>query len=208
MRTVWIALAACTAALAQQWEFGGTAGGGFLKNAQVSGAAGTASAGFQSGAVFGGYVAQNLYRRVSGELRYNFQAGDMALSAGGSKASFAAVSHAVHYDLLFHTQARESRPQYFVAAGGGVRVFRGTGREAAYQELSQHAIFTKTQAAKPMASIGGGVKIPLKPNLWLRTEVRDYITPFPVEVITPAPGSKVRGLLHDLVPMAGISFTF
>src|SRR5262249_15239271 len=37
---------------------------------------------------------------------------------------------------------------------------------------------------------GGGAKIALRPHIYLRTEVRDYITPFPKELITPAPGSK------------------
>ena len=55
-----------------------------------------------------------------------------------------------------------------------------------------------------MASVGGGVKIALTRNVFLRTEIRDYITAFPKEVITPAPGAKYGNILHDLVPMVGI----
>jgi hypothetical protein len=45
--------------------------------------------------------------------------------------------------------------QFFAAAGGGMRIFQGTGTEAAYQPLSQFGYFTKTRVVKPMASVGG-----------------------------------------------------
>jgi hypothetical protein len=96
----------------------------------------------------------------------------------------------------------------FAAIGGGLKVFRGTGKEAAYQPLSQFGYFTKTQALKPMASIGGGVKFYITRNVSLRTEFRDYITAFPKELIAPAPGAKFGSILHDFVPMAGLSYEF
>jgi hypothetical protein len=34
------------------------------------------------------------------------------------------------------------------------------------------------------------------------------VTPFPKEVITPAPGMKAGRLLHDIVPMVGISYEY
>ena len=37
-----------------------------------------------------------------------------------------------------------------------MKLFRGTGAEEAYQPLSQFGYFTKTQAIKPMISVGGG----------------------------------------------------
>jgi hypothetical protein len=37
--------------------------------------------------------------------------------------------------------------------------------------------------------------------------VHDYLTPFPKEVITPNPPSKVSGWIHDIVPMFGLSYT-
>jgi hypothetical protein len=57
-----------------------------------------------------------------------------------------------------------------------------------------------------MASVGGGVKFALSRKVFLRTEFRDYITAFPTEVITPAPGVKYGSILHDFVPMVGIGF--
>ena len=61
--------------------------------------------------------------------------------------------------MLLHTRATgESRTQFFVAMGGGMKIYRGTGTEEAYQPLSQFAYFTKTQKVEPMASFGAGVQ--------------------------------------------------
>ena len=57
-------------------------------------------------------------------------------------------------------------------------------------------------------SIGGGVKFKLSPHVALRTEFRDFVTPFPKELITPAPGAKVGSMLHNFIPMAGISYEY
>ena len=96
----------------------------------------------------------------------------------------------------------------FVAGGGGIKFFRGTGKERAYQPLSNLALLTKTQEVKGLISVGGGVKAVVSDHVLLRVEFRDYITPFPKEVITPSPGAKISGWLHDLVPMVGITFRF
>ena len=44
----------------------------------------------------------------------------------------------------------------------------------------------------------------LTERVFLRTELRDYITAFPKELITPPAGVKYGTLLHDFVPMVGI----
>jgi hypothetical protein len=106
--------------------------------------------------------------------------------------------------VIFKTNRNQGKVQLFAAVGGGMKVFRGTGTEAAYQPLSQYGYFTKTQTVKPMGSVGAGVKVALTHKVFLRTEFRDYITPFPTQVITPPPGSKYGSILHDFVPMVGI----
>jgi hypothetical protein len=111
----------------------------------------------------------------------------------------------IHYDVLVHVKPAGSRIRLFLAAGAGARVFRGTGREAAYQPLQQFALLTKTQEAKPLVSLGAGVKAAVSPRLVLRVEFRDYISPFPTQVITPAIGSKLGGWLHDIVPFIGVA---
>jgi hypothetical protein len=212
MRTMLLSVlflaAAGATCFAQQWEVGGGAGAAFLPGVPVTGAVGTATAGFQPGFSFGAFVGQNLYRHLSGELRYGFQQSNLRLASGGTEATFSGTSHVVHYDLVWHTNKGETRAQYFVAAGGGMKLFRGTGKEAAYQPLSQFGYFTKTQAIKPMASIGAGVRYTLSPRVYLRAEVRDYITMFPKQLITPAPGTKYGSILHDFVPMVTVSYEF
>jgi hypothetical protein len=192
---------------AQQYEMGVAAGGTFVKSLNVTGDAGTATTGFKTGLAFSGYVGHNMYQHLSGEVRYDYLQSDLRLASGGTEATFSGQAHAVHYDLLFHTR-KDSPVQLFAAAGGGIKYYRGTGREAAYQPLSQFAYLTKTQELKPLISVGGGVKFQLSHNVYLRVEARDYITPFPQNVITPAPGMKISGWVHDIVPMVGIGVRF
>jgi hypothetical protein len=199
---------AAAACFAQQWEVGGTGGGAFVPGTSISSSYAPATTGFQSGAAFGGYFGQNLYPHLSGEVHYEFQQSNLRLSSGGTEATFSGQAHAVHYDLVYHTNKKGSRVQYFVSAGGGLRIFRGTGAEEAYQPLSQYAYFTKTQVLKPMGTFAAGMKYKLTPRLILRTEFRDYITPFPDKLIAPAPGAHFGGILHDFVPMVGIAYEY
>jgi hypothetical protein len=205
-RSILILAAAGAACFAQQWEVGGMAGGGFLNTVPVSGTVGTATAGFSTGAAFGGYVGFNQYKHIGGELHYSYLQSNLSLKSGGSTASFSGMSHVVGYDVILKTTRNSGKVQLFAALGGGMKVFKGTGKEAAYQPLSQYGYFTKTQALKPMASVGAGVKVALTKKMFLRTEFRDYITAFPTQIITPAPGAKYGTLLHDFVPMVGLGF--
>ena len=203
--TLFLAVSAATC-FGQQWEFGGLAGAGFLSNVNVTAPAGSATAGFQPGAAFGGFIGQNLYTHLSGELRYSYLQNDLHIKSGGTNATFTGNAHVVHYDLLWHTNREGSRMQAFVAVGGGLKIFRGTGTESAYQPNYQFGYLTKTQQLKPMASVGAGVRYTLKPHMFLRVEFRDYITAFPSDVIAPAPNAKYGRILHDFVPMVGISY--
>ena len=204
-----LALSLAGACAAQEWEVGGMASYGFYRNLDAVGGAGTALAGFSPGAAFGGVLGHNSSSRISGEFRYSYLANDLKLSSGGTTAHFGGTAHAFHYDLILHPRPRHgSKVMPFVAIGGGMKVFEGTGHEMAYQPLSDIALLTKTREIKPMISVGGGLKMILGPRLLLRAEVRDYITAFPKQVITPLPGTKVSGWLNDFVPMVGISYIF
>ncbi len=184
------------------------AGGGFTSGLTVVNATGIGSTGFDNGLAFGAVLGQNLYSRVSGELHYTYNMSDLRVAAAGESATFKGLTHSMHYDILFHGGRARSRVRPFAAAGGGLRVFRGAGTEAAYQPLSGFALLTKTTQWVPMATFGGGIKYAIRPRVLLRVEVRDYFCRFPTHVIAPAPGSHLAGWLHDLVPMVGISFVF
>ena len=206
--TLLILTAATAGAFAQQWEVGGNVGGSFLPGVSVTGPMGSATAGFKPGITGGVWLGQTISRHIGGEIRYNFMQSNLKLASGGTETTFSGNSHAIYYDILIRTARKESRASAYLAVGGGMKLFRGTGKEAAYQPLSQFAYLTKTQTVKPMLSVGGGVKFKLSPHMALRTEVRDFVTPFPKEVITPAPGAKVGRMLHNIVPMVGIAYEY
>jgi hypothetical protein len=196
------------ACFAQKWEVGGVTGGGFSSGLNVSNAIDTATTGLANGLAFGAVLGQNLYPRISGELRYTYSLGDLQLSGSGQSASFKGTTQSMHYDILVHSRATHSRVQPFAAAGGGMRIFSGVGTETPYQPLSSLALLTKTQQWMPLVTFGGGIKCAIAPRVLLRLEVQDYLTRFPTNVIAPAPGAHLSGWLHDFVPMAGITFVF
>lgn len=211
MRSLILSIAmisAASAAFAQQWEFGAVGGVGLVNDVSVSGPAGSATAGFAPGAVAGAFFGQNLYKNLGGEIRYEFFQSDLRLSIGGQSAQFTGAAHALHYDLLYRTNRKESHTQFFAAVGGGMKLFRGTGAPEAYQPLSQFGYFTKTQKIEPMGTVAAGLTYQLAGHVFLRAEVRDFITPFPTQVLTPAPGIKYGSLLMDIVPMVGISYVY
>ncbi len=207
-RLTFSLLAFAASCLAQHWEVGASVGAGFIPGASVTSPQGSAKAGFQTGVSFGAFVGQNLYRHLSGEVRYAFMQRNLKLSSGGQDATFSGRQHAVHYDLLIHPSRKESRMMPFAIVGGGLKVFQGTGKEAAFQPLSQFGYFTKTTEVKPLISVGGGVKFAIAQHVNLRAEFRDFITMFPKEIIAPAPGAKFGRMLHDFVPMIGISYEY
>jgi len=211
MKTIGYAIVLLTAAaaggLAQQWEFGVEGGGSLATGIPVTTPSGTATAGFAPGAAFSVFFGQNEYRHLGGELRYGYLMGDLRVKSGGSTVNVAAAEHVVHYDVILHT-AGDSRPQFFVAFGGGVKVSQGTGVESS-QPLMQYAFLNKARESEPMASLGAGVKYVIAKRLMLRAEVRDYISPVPSQVITPGLNATFGpGFVHDFVPMAGLSYAF
>jgi hypothetical protein len=203
-----LALAA-PATWAQSYEFGGLGGGSFhFANKDIQGLRRSAEAGFKSGYSAGVIVGQNMYNYVGGEVRYTYQRHNLELEGNGQSASFSGDSHAIHYDFLLHATSRDAAVRPYIAFGAGVKIFRGTGREAALQPLGDVAILTKTNETLAMASFGGGVKIALGKRAWIRVDVHDYLSPFPKEVITPVPPGTVSGWLNNIVPTVGIGLRF
>ena len=195
-----------TAAFAQKWEFGADGGVGFLNNVAVTSPSGNATAGFAPGFTAGAFLGENLYTHFSGEIRYEYMQSDLRLSSGGQTAQFSGASHAIHYDIVYHTSRGESPVQFFGAVGGGMKAFVGTGTEGAYQPLSQYGYFTKTQTAKMMLSASVGFTCRLSSKLSLRGEVRGFTSGFPTSVLTPPQGVKYGSLLNEVVPMLSLVY--
>ena len=207
-RILVVSMAFAGLTLAQKWEFGGGVGTGFYTSKDVTSPAGTASARIRSNISGSAWVGNNKGGRWGGELRYDYQRGALGLKQGSTEATFGGESHAMHYDILLQGASGEARVRPFVAFGGGIKIYRGTGTESVTQPLSKIALLTKAQDLQPMASIGAGFKVALSPRVQLRLEVHDYLSPFPKEVITPAANGSVGSMwINDIVPMVAIAFT-
>ncbi|HVO97165.1 MAG TPA: outer membrane beta-barrel protein [Bryobacteraceae bacterium] len=207
VRTMLVVSAALApVAIAQTWEIGGGVGGGFYTSQTVTSSAGSASAKLQSGLAGGAWVGNNIYGKWSGEVRYEYQMGDLELSSGGTTVTFGAHTQQFHYDVIWHATPSGSRVRPYVEGGAGVKLYQGTGTQVVYQPLGNIAVLTAQQDLTPLVSVGGGVKFQISPHVQLRFDFHDYLTPFPKNVITPNNG-KVSGWLQDFVPMFGISYT-
>jgi hypothetical protein len=193
--------------MAQEWEMGGMVGYGYSLDLTAKNATGSADTGFKPNYAWGAFVGNNMHRRLGGEVRYVFRKSDLKVDAGGEEATMRGHSHTILYDLLFHAADRDEKVRPFLAAGGGARIFRGTGVEHAFQPGNQFVLLTKTQEILPVLSIGGGVKVRLSDKFMFRAEVRDYLTPLPQKLLAPAPGAQISGWLHDFVPTIGIAYT-
>src|ERR1700732_3233605 len=108
------AIAIAPALMAQKFEFGGGVGGGFYTSQDVTGTLGSAAAKIQTNLAGSAWFANNSSGRWGGELRYDYQRGDLQLSQSGTQATFAGMSHAIHYDVLWHLTPNGSRIRPFV----------------------------------------------------------------------------------------------
>ncbi len=192
----------------QHWEVGVAGGYGFLRDVPVTAGTVSGTAGMAPGMAAGALLGNQISRFVGGEVRYTYQADDLRVTAGSVTAKATAQTHAIHYDVLIHATNKDARVRPFLAAGAGVKLYRGTGTEPAYQPLSNLVLLTHTNEAKPLVSFGGGIKVSVSPRVLFRIDVRDYATPVPSNLLATPPGSKMSGWMHDFVFLVGISSVF
>ena len=202
------ALLFASAALAQQWEVGGTLGYGWYRKVRVNGPGAEASVGIRNRFVAGAVLTEDLYEHVSGEIRYTYHDGDPFISLGARTANMQGQSHSFTYDTLLHVRDRDSRLRPFFAAGLGAKYFRITGPPPATQPAPGVATLVADSQWRLLVSIGAGVSYRLPNHLMIRADFRDYISPMPRKLFAPAPGATGRGLMHQFTPMVGIGFWF
>jgi hypothetical protein len=193
---------------AADMEVGAAGGFGFYQDATVTNASGTAKAGFGPRFALSGLAGRNWGEHLAVEGRYTFQDGDLALSSQGREANLDGDAQSALGEMLLYANSKESRFRVFAAGGAGVKIYQGTQRITGPRPLSDFASLQKASQACPLLTFGGGVKYALSPRWIVRLDVRDYVTPFPTGVITPAAGAHIGGWLHDLVPTLGISRVF
>jgi len=205
--TFFVVAAMAPVLQAQSWEVGAGAGGSFFNSQSVQNAGVNGNTGFANAFALSAWLGHTPGRMLGGEFRYDFENAGLKLSSGGSSASFAGHTNAVHYDFLVHLTSSEANVRPFVAAGAGVKLFTGTGAQTDVQPLQNLAFLTKTSQLEPVISIGGGVKFHFSRSAQLRIDIHDYISPFPKNVIAPNAGSKISGWVQDFAVMAGLSFS-
>jgi hypothetical protein len=199
-------LAAVAPGFAQEWEIGGGVGYGLTRKVDITNPLGTVRAGFDDGLMWTVYGAQN-HRIYSGELRYTYKFSDLKIDGLGQSASMTGEAHSIHYDFLLHPSERVVQP--FIVMGAGIRYYRGTGPEVAGQPLAGFAFLSHTNQVKPLLTPGVGVKMKFGERFVLRLEARDYVTPFPEQVIVPlGNSSNAGGWLHDFTPMVNVGVAF
>jgi outer membrane protein W len=203
---VCLAISAAPAAVAQKWEVGGGAGGGFHTSKDLTRPTETATASIKTGVAASAWLANNTNNRWGGEIRYTYQMGDLQLKQGSTTASFGGETHTMGYDFQWHATDINSASRPYIAFGAGAKVFRGTGTETLTQPLSRFALLTRTREIQGMISVGAGVKVKTGRNWQLRLDVHDYISRYPAEVMQPNVGTQVGGWMHNIVPSIGFSW--
>jgi len=205
---MFLATAVATpAAFAQKWEVGFAAGGSFLTSETITNPAGNASATRNPGVALSAWLDNNIGSGLfGGELRYDYEMGDLKLSSGGTSTTFSSRSNAVHYDFVYNFASTEAAVRPYISAGGGVKWYSGTGTEQVYQPLSNIAVFSDVRDMRPLVSVGAGVKFNVAKSTQMRIEFHDYLTPFPSTLIAPVNGSSVGGWFQDFVLSVGLGF--
>lgn len=200
---------ATPAAFAQKWEVGLGAGGSFFTSETITNPAGNAVATRQPGLALSAWLDNTIGSGLfGGELRYDYEMGDLKLSSGGTSTTFASRSNALHYDFLYNFTSSESAVRPYVEAGGGIKWYSGTGTEQVFQPLSNIAVFSDVRDMRPLVSVGAGIKFNVAKSTTMRLEVHDYLTPFPSTLIAPVGGSSVGGWFQDFVVSVGLGWGF
>src|SRR5260221_647511 len=91
--TVCAAVAIAPAAMAQKWEFGGGVGGSFYTSRDATNNGLTASAGIKTDVAGSLWLVNNNHKNWSGEVRFDYQRGDLKLDRSGTEATFGAESY-------------------------------------------------------------------------------------------------------------------
>jgi hypothetical protein len=205
---VCVLLATAPFARAERWEIGGAVGYPFVRESTITRDGASAKAGLASTPAFSIYGSHSERRLIGGDFWYTYRPGDLELSSSSTKVTFDSSSHLIHYDITIHPRRGESRFEPYIAAGGGIRVISGRGRESSFQGLNSLAVLSRTREVLPLLSLAVGVRAKVSDHVSVRLELRDNITPFPGRVISVNPRATSGSWWHDLTPQAGLGVVF
>lgn len=207
-RCCFLLLLSAGGSWAESWEWSGSFGWSFFRNATIFAPGGTATAGFRNRFAAGMAVTENRFKYISGEIRYTYQDGDPFVAGRGVRTNIQGQSHALHYDVLVHMRSRSARLRPFVAVGAGAKFYVVSGPEPMVQPLADIGRLAARDEAKLLVSLGGGVKWYWGEHVVVRVDFRNYLTPYPKRLLAPAPGGTGRGLIQQLTPLLGVGYVF
>jgi hypothetical protein len=207
-KTLLAGLLTTASCLAQNWIIGGGVGFGAYRNGTITSSGGSADAGIRNHAVVTGVVTEDLFDRFSAEFRYVYHGGDSFLHSGSTEGGVSAQSHSLVYDALIHWKPRSQRIRPYAAGGVGARYYDTTGGVPNPQPLPKIASLTNQSQWKPLFDLGVGIKVRVADHIVASGDFRDYITPFPDRLFSPATGGTRPGMLHQFTPMFSIGYNF
>jgi len=203
-----LAISAVPAAYGQRWEFGAAGGASFYNSLTATGrAGGTVDAKFKPGGGVGVYLGQ-IGNRLGGEARYTWLYNGMELSGAGNNFSMGGYSQTITYNMLIYFADKTKKTRPYVLAGGGGKLYTGTGGGVAIQPLQSIVVLTNTSQWKPVIVFGGGVRFAVSPKSQLRAEFLVNMTQNPDQVITPVNGASLSGWYFNYMPMVGLSYAW
>jgi hypothetical protein len=207
--TLVLAAAPAIAQEAPHWELGVIGGFGYSPSLTIKNSTTSASTGFANGGTIGVYAGEDYtYRYFGGELNYLYRMSDLKLEGNGKSVQFGAHTHIITGDFLAHFRPYGSRVRPYISFGGGIEIIEGTGAESATQPLGNLAALTHTRELLAVGEAGAGVKVQLSRHVRVRVQVRDFISAAPNQVITPAPGASIGGIVNDIVGMGTLALTW
>lgn len=208
LRIAVVASVFISVACAQRWELGGVAGYGFYRNGTVTSGPGSETAGIVDRFTAGGLLCEDLFQHFSGEVRYLYGDGHPFLSMPGYRADMNGRTHTLTYDALLQVFDRDHRLRPYAALGIGGKGYEATGPAPSLHSAPQIGTLVHTTQWTVVGDFGGGIKYRLHKNAVFRVEVRDYISPLPDRLIVALGNGKTAGLLHQITPLAGLSYSF
>jgi hypothetical protein len=192
---------------AQQYALGFLAGYASQKGMSVESAGVPVSAGFLSANAVNVFAGR-YWSRWGVEWGYTHRFGFAEVGASPYFATLQARQHIFTGNAIYHFRQRDSTLRPFVVFGAGSRFILPNGPVEGSAQTGQYPVLNDVNEVLPVFHFGGGVELRLFRRPPIRLQFSDYMSPRPAGLISPVPGARVKGWMHDLIPSFGLVCIF